>query len=113
MEESDPTPRFAKDTYAGFIDENMAAPVEIIDLTSSDEQRGQPVRYEIIKGNEGRIWCCKISTGSINYYCSLLGVVHCKTKITWNNLISQLKIIVNVFLSVKDCCIEQVSECCC
>ena len=28
-------------------------PVEIIDLTTSDEQRGRAVRYEIIQGNTG------------------------------------------------------------
>lgn len=53
MEESDPVPRFAKDTYAGFVDENVEPRVEIIDLMSSDEQKGRAVRYEIIEGNEG------------------------------------------------------------
>jgi len=53
VEESDPIPRFAKESYAEYIDENVEPPVEIIDLTSSDEQRKRAVRYEIVEGNEG------------------------------------------------------------
>lgn len=54
VEESDPVPRFAKTTYAGFVTENVAEPVEVIDLTTSDEQRGRLVSYSIVDGNDGR-----------------------------------------------------------
>lgn len=54
VEESDPKPRFARYIYAGYVTENTPPPVEIIDLTTSDEQRGRAVRYEIVEGNKGR-----------------------------------------------------------
>lgn len=54
VQESDPVPRFAEPVYAGFIDENQEPPVEIIDLTTSDEQNGRAVTYEIVSGNDGK-----------------------------------------------------------
>ncbi|XP_067937192.1 protocadherin gamma-B7-like [Watersipora subatra] len=65
VDESDPRPRFAKETYAGFVDENSPPPVEIIDLTSSDEQRGRAVRYKIVEGNEDGLFYLDQFTGKL------------------------------------------------
>lgn len=69
---SDPVPRFGQAFYQELITENVPPPVLIVDLSTSDEEYGRAVRYNIEYGNESK----SNTARSANFCCLFHSVCH-------------------------------------